>query len=79
MFEHKAWGCIMSEIGWRKHSFAGSQLGYLLNGAGYFHQTHRAVDDCHALLEVLAFELPDTGSPALAPRAPRRGGCRTRR
>lgn len=65
-FEHKAWGCSMSEIDWRKHGFAGSQLGYLLNGAGYFHQAHRAVDDCHALLEVLAFELPTAGSPALA-------------
>ncbi|WFU29047.1 3'-5' exonuclease [Bradyrhizobium sp. CB1717] len=66
VLEHKAWGCSMSEIDWRKHRFAGSQLGYLLNGAGYFHQAHRAVDDCHALLEVLAFELPTTGSPALA-------------
>ncbi|MDA9420940.1 DNA polymerase III subunit epsilon [Bradyrhizobium sp. CCBAU 53380] len=66
VFEHKAWGCSMSEIDWRKHGFAGSQLGYLLNGAGYFHQAHRAVDDCHALLEVLALELPPTGSSALA-------------
>ncbi|MDA9483077.1 DNA polymerase III subunit epsilon [Bradyrhizobium sp. CCBAU 11445] len=66
VFEHKAWACSMSEIDWRKHGFAGSQLGYLLNGAGYFHQAHRAVDDCHALLEVLAFQLPTTGSPALA-------------
>ncbi|MCA1411738.1 3'-5' exonuclease [Bradyrhizobium sp. NBAIM20] len=66
VFEHKAWGCSMSEIDWRKHGFAGSQLGYLLNGAGYFHQAHRAVDDCHALLEVLASELPTTGSTALA-------------
>jgi DNA polymerase-3 subunit epsilon len=66
VFEHKAWGCSMSEIDWRKHGFAGAQLGYLLNGAGFFHQAHRAVDDCHALLEVLAFELPTTGSPALA-------------
>ena len=66
VFEHKAWGCSMSEIDWRKHGFAGAQLGYLLNGAGYFHQAHRAVDDCHALLEVLAFELPTIGSPALA-------------
>lgn len=66
VFEHKAWGCSMSEIDWRKHGFAGSQLGYLLNGAGFFHQAHRAVDDCHALLEVLAFELPTIGSPALA-------------
>lgn len=69
VFEHKAWGCSMSEIEWRRNGFAGSQLGYLLNGAGYFHQAHRAVDDCHALLEVLAFELPTyrltgVGSPA---------------
>ncbi|WP_246510259.1 3'-5' exonuclease [Bradyrhizobium glycinis] len=66
VFEHKAWGCSMSEIDWRRHGFAGSQLGYLLNGAGYFHQAHRAVDDCHALLEILAFELPTMGSSALA-------------
>ncbi|MCK1285423.1 3'-5' exonuclease [Bradyrhizobium sp. 44] len=66
VFEHKAWGCSMSEIDWRKHGFAGAQLGYLLNGAGFFHQAHRAVDDCHALLEILDFVLPTTGAPALA-------------
>ncbi|WP_152103469.1 3'-5' exonuclease [Bradyrhizobium sp. TM102] len=66
VFEHKAWGCSMSEIDWRSHGFAGAQLGYLLNGAGYFHQAHRAVDDCHALLEILDFVLPTTGAPALA-------------
>jgi DNA polymerase-3 subunit epsilon len=37
-----------------------------LNGAGFFHHGHRAVDDCHALLEILAFELPTTSAPALA-------------
>ena len=37
-----------------------------MNGAGFFHHAHRAVDDCHALLEVLACELPATGAPALA-------------
>ncbi|MGY3698887.1 MULTISPECIES: hypothetical protein [Bradyrhizobium] len=26
VFEHKAWGCSMSEIGWRKHGCAGAQL-----------------------------------------------------
>jgi DNA polymerase III subunit epsilon len=46
--------------------FEGSRLGYLLNGAGFFHQAHRAVDDCHALLEILAFELPTIGASALA-------------
>jgi DNA polymerase-3 subunit epsilon len=66
VFQRKAWGCSATEIEWRKHGFEGSRLGYLLNGAGFFHQAHRAVDDCHALLEILAFELPTTRSPALA-------------
>jgi hypothetical protein len=66
LFERKAWGCSATEIEWRKHGFEGSRLGYLLNGAGLFHQAHRAVDDCHALLEILALELPTTGAPALA-------------
>jgi DNA polymerase-3 subunit epsilon len=66
IFQRKAWGCSATEIEWRKHGFEGSRLGYLLNGAGFFHQAHRAVDDCHALLEILAFELPTTGTPALA-------------
>lgn len=65
IFQRKAWGCSATEIEWRKHGFEGSRLGYLLNGAGFFHQAHRAVDDCHALLEILAFELPTAGAPAL--------------
>jgi DNA polymerase III subunit epsilon len=66
IFQRKAWGCSATEVEWRKHGFEGSRLGYLLNGAGLFHQAHRAVDDCHALLEILAFELPMIGKPALA-------------
>jgi DNA polymerase-3 subunit epsilon len=66
IFERKSWGCSATEIEWRKHGFEGSRLGYLLNGAGFFHHAHRAVDDCHALLEILALELPTAGAPALA-------------
>lgn len=66
VFEGRAWGCSATEVDWCSHGFAGAQLGYLLNGAGYFHQAHRAVDDCHALLEILDFVLPTTGAPALA-------------
>jgi DNA polymerase-3 subunit epsilon len=66
IFERKAWGCSATEVEWRKHGFEGSRLGYLLNGTGFFHQAHRAVDDCHALLKILAFELPTVGAPALA-------------
>jgi DNA polymerase-3 subunit epsilon len=66
IFERKSWGCSATEIEWRKHGFEGSRLGYLLNGAGFFHHAHRAVDDCHALLEILALELPTAGALALA-------------
>ncbi|SDJ63249.1 DNA polymerase-3 subunit epsilon [Bradyrhizobium sp. Rc2d] len=65
VFQRKAWGCSATEVEWRKNGFEGSRLGYLLNGAGFFHQAHRAVDDCYALLEILALELPATGKPAL--------------
>jgi DNA polymerase III subunit epsilon len=66
VFERKAWGCSATQVEWRQHGFDGSRLGYLLNGAGYFHQAHRAVDDCHALLEILSLELPTAGTTALA-------------
>ncbi len=64
-FEHKHWGCSATEIDWRAHGFEGSRLGYLLMGAGLFHAAHRAVDDCRALLEVLAMTLERTQQPAL--------------
>lgn len=66
IFARKPWACSVSEIDWRKHGFDGSRLGYLLAGAGYFHQAHRAIDDCHALLEILAQPLPDLDKTALA-------------
>ena len=65
-FEHKHWGCSATEIDWRAHGFEGSRLGYLLMGAGLFHDAHRAVDDCRALLEVLTMPLAGTERPALS-------------
>ena len=57
-FQAKAWACSHSEIAWSGFGFEGSKLGYLLTQCGWFHQGHRAVEDCHALLEVLAAPLP---------------------
>ncbi|MEP9380371.1 3'-5' exonuclease [Aquabacter sp. CN5-332] len=53
-FIPKAWACSVTEIRWADHGFEGSKLGYLVGQAGLFHDGHRATDDCHALLEVLA-------------------------
>ena len=53
VFSDKAWACSNSEIDWSARGFEGTKLGYLIGQAGYFHEGHRAVDDCFALLEVL--------------------------
>lgn len=65
-FADKPWACSMSEVDWRTHGFAGANLSYLLTGCGLFHDAHRAVDDCHAVLEVLAKALPASSTTALA-------------
>lgn len=59
-FEHKNWACSASQVEWRKLGFEGSRLAYLLAGCGYFHHSHRAADDCKALLEVMSMK-PDGG------------------
>jgi DNA polymerase-3 subunit epsilon len=65
-FAQKHWGCSSSEIDWKKHGFGGAKLGYLLADAGFFHGAHRAIDDCQAVLELLARPLPTTPTTAFA-------------
>lgn len=60
VFIAKAWACSVAEIKWASLGFEGSKLGYLVGQAGLFHNGHRATDDCHALLEVLARPAGDT-------------------
>ena len=66
LFEQKAWACSATEVDWRKYGFDGSRLGYLLAGVGLFHQAHRAIDDCRALIEILASDVPKLGRSGLA-------------
>ncbi|KJC56490.1 DNA polymerase III subunit epsilon [Bradyrhizobium sp. LTSPM299] len=66
LFERKSWACSATEIEWRRHGFDGSRLGYLLAGIGLFHQAHRAIDDCRALIEVLAADVPSQNRSAFA-------------
>lgn len=53
-FVPKAWACSVTEVRWADLGFEGNKLGYLVGQSGLFHEGHRATDDCHALLEVLA-------------------------
>lgn len=54
----------MSQIDWRAEGFEGTKLAYLLAGIGFFHDGHRATDDCLATVAVLAATLP-SGSTSL--------------
>lgn len=62
IFHGKAWACSHAEIDWASRGYEGTKLGYLLGQSGYFHDGHRAVDDCFALLEVLVSGLGE-GTP----------------
>jgi DNA polymerase-3 subunit epsilon len=66
LFEKKHWACSVTEVEWRKLGFDGSRLGYLLAGIGLFHQAHRAIDDCRALIEVLSANVPKLNRSAFA-------------
>ena len=66
IFAHRHWACSATGIDWKAHGFGGARLPYLLAEFGLFHDAHRALDDCHATLEILARDLPGTGTSGLA-------------
>jgi DNA polymerase-3 subunit epsilon len=65
-FVHRHWACSAVGINWKVHGFGGARLPYLLSEYGLFHNAHRALDDCHAVIEILARDLPGTGTTGLA-------------
>lgn len=76
-FARLAWACSWREIPWTDEGFAtGTKLANLAAGCGFFHDGHRAVDDCRAGVELLSRTLPRSGRRALdvlleSARAPR--------
>lgn len=66
VFREKTWGCSCHQIPWRAEGHEGLKLGYLLADCGFFHRGHPAIDDCHALLALLARPLQVSGELALA-------------
>lgn len=65
-FVEKNWGCSCHQVPWRDEGHEGMKLGYLLIDYGFFHNGHRAIDDCHALLALLAAPLRVSGRLALS-------------
>ena len=65
-FQHVPWACSLTQVDWRALGFDGPRLTHLLAHIGLFHEAHRALDDCNALLEILAHELPSAKKPVLS-------------
>lgn len=57
-FALKGWACSQSQIDWTGEGIEGTRLSYLVAGAGFFYDKHRAVNDCLAAIELLAAPLP---------------------
>jgi DNA polymerase III subunit epsilon len=64
-FALKGWACSQSQIDWAEEGIEGTRLSYLVAGAGYFYDTHRAANDCLAAIELLASPLPISGATGL--------------
>lgn len=77
-FASKAWACSVKEIQWADLGFEGNKLGYLVGQSGLFHEGHRATDDCHALLEVLARPATQDGPPPFSELLRSSRQCRVR-
>ena len=58
IFEHLAWACSLSQVPWISEGVEGTKLYYLAYQQSFWYEGHRALDDCHALLEILEMPLP---------------------
>lgn len=66
VFTTRNWACSCHQIPWREEGHEAARLGGLLADHGYFHNGHRAIDDCEALLALLAWPLRRSGRLGLA-------------
>jgi DNA polymerase-3 subunit epsilon len=62
-FANKAWACSIHDVPWEAHGLGSVKLGWLLmEHAGLYFRAHRAADDCHAAIHVLATPFADDAS-----------------
>ncbi|MDI3510478.1 MAG: polymerase subunit epsilon [Betaproteobacteria bacterium] len=53
-FAAKPWACSFMDIDWKARGAESAKLSALAQDRGWFYDAHRALVDCHALLQVLA-------------------------
>jgi len=61
----KAWGCLMYDVDWDKEEISSRKLEYIAYKFGFFHEGHRAINDCLAGVHLLAQKLPKSQVPVL--------------
>lgn len=57
VFATRAWNCSFAGIDWKAQGSGSAKLEFLAHERGWFYDAHRALVDCHALLQVLATPL----------------------
>lgn len=65
-FTRKPWACSFADIDWKAQGAESAKLGALAQDRGWFYDAHRALVDCHALLQVLASPLADGSGTGLS-------------
>jgi len=65
-FRGLAWACSFADIPWKAQGRRSAKLESLAQELGWFYDAHRAEMDCHALLAVLAHDLPHGARTGLA-------------
>jgi len=65
VFAKKHWACSRADIDWKAEGVRSSALEFVAYSLGFFHDGHRALNDCRATVHALAQRLPGTGRLAL--------------
>jgi DNA polymerase-3 subunit epsilon len=65
-FAQLTWACSFADIDWKAQGRGSAKLESLAQASGWFYDAHRAEMDCHALLAVLAQQLPTSSHTGLA-------------
>ncbi len=60
-FADLPFGCTLKQIAWRQEGFGSPALEFLVYRLGFFYDGHRAVNDCEAVMALLAKPLPVSG------------------
>jgi DNA polymerase-3 subunit epsilon len=65
-FAGKRWACSFQDIDWKALGASSAKLSALAQDQGWFYDAHRALVDCHALLQVLSRPLPNRETTGLS-------------